>query len=174
MSGASVCSYFFKTAGGPRQRAPRATRWRPLTYNITSLLDMSNPDFTCTFITTSTVTVRWNGTLLNDSAHLSTMQNHTLLFKQLIRLSLSCMNLVYIYFRVYIYCTKNQFYKNKNKLKQLNTERHSRGWYKHTMAAYPLIRNKIINKGNYFHIQQHGIQLRDFSATWSSKAKTGD
>jgi hypothetical protein len=35
-SGASVCSYFFKTPGGPRQRAPRATfgpratRWRPL------------------------------------------------------------------------------------------------------------------------------------------------
>jgi len=25
-----VCSYFFKMARGPRQRAPRAMRWRPL------------------------------------------------------------------------------------------------------------------------------------------------
>jgi hypothetical protein len=42
-SGARVCSYFFKTAGGPRQRAPRATRgpratrWRPLLYTISAV-----------------------------------------------------------------------------------------------------------------------------------------
>jgi hypothetical protein len=33
-SRASVCSYFFKMAGGPRQRASRATRWRPLIYRV--------------------------------------------------------------------------------------------------------------------------------------------
>jgi hypothetical protein len=44
-SGARVCSYFFKTAGGPRQRAPRATRWRPLLWDIALLQNPVSPCF---------------------------------------------------------------------------------------------------------------------------------